>query len=620
MSEDGRRLDPTAPWERPWAVSPAPVPPPALPPLPRRMLHDDGGGQIRVSDLLRRIGHRPGTSASHGGPAAAESPSGDGPAQPTLGADRGQWESDTVVMGVIAPGAATPAPDAAALTRLQTKKSRRQRRVTIAGKATVGVIAVLVFGVTGSAWAGLRYVESNTRTVPSLDQGSTAIQQPEQQLGDENFLLVGSDTRAGTSGDLGAGTTNQVAGARSDTLIVAHIPADRSRVVLVSFPRDLQVDLPSCTRWDNATASYTTEVLAPQQGVKINEAYFSGGPRCATKIVQQLSGLNINHFLGIDFAGFEAMVNAVGGVQVCTDAPLEDTVLGTILPTAGTKTIDGAQALNYVRARHVIGDPTSDYGRIQRQQRFLSSLLRASLRQETLLNVGKLKSLVDAVTSSTFGENVGVKSLLSLAQSLQRLDAGRVTFVTAPTTGTANSIGNEVLLTTENAALFQAIREGRPLPGETPAPPSATPTPTTTPPAANLVALSPGTVQFNITNAAGMSGLAARTAMSLSRYGFTAAVTDSAPVVQAGAVVRYAAADLAAAQTLASAVPGATLQLSTDQANRVDLVLGSAYTGVTAPPIPAGTPLPRVAAGPASSPTPLPGDLAVVNGGDVTCR
>jgi len=618
VSEDGRRLDPTAPWERPWAVSPSPVPPPRLPPLPRRTLHDDDGGQISVSDLLRRIGHRPGTRRSHGGPAAAESPRGDGPAQPTSGADRGQSESDTVVMAVSTPGAGTPAPDAAALTRLQTKKSRRQRRVNIAGKATVGLIAVLVFGVTGSAWAGLRYVESNTRTVPSLDQGSTAIQQPEQQLGDENFLLVGSDTRAGTSGDLGAGTTNQVAGARSDTLIVAHIPADRSRVVLVSFPRDLQVDLPSCTRWDNATASYTTEVLAPQQGVKINEAYFSGGPRCATKIVQQLSGLNINHFLGIDFAGFEAMVNAVGGVQVCTDAPLQDTVLGTILPTAGTQTIDGAQALNYVRARHVIGDPTSDYGRIQRQQRLLSSLLRASLRQDTLLNIGKLKSLVDAVTSSTFGENVGVKPLLSLAQSLQRLDAGRVSFVTAPTTGTANSIGNEVLLTTENAALFQAIREGRPLPGETPAPTSATPT--TTPPAANLVALSPGAVQFNISNAAGMSGLAARTALALSRYGFTAAVSDNAPVVQAGAVVRYAAADLAAAQTLASAVPGATLQLSTGLADRVDLVLGSAYTGVTAPPTPAGTPLPPVAAAPASSPTPLPGDLAVVNGGDVTCR
>lgn len=399
-------------------------------------------------------------------------------------ATSGATTQDPVTDGGTPSTGATPVR-----TRLQDKKTRRQRRAARVGRVTVALVAVLVFFLTGAAWAGLRYVD--IPRVQALDPNSSAIQQADQQRGDENFLLIGSDTRAGSNGEIGAGTVSEAAGARSDTTMIAHIPADRSRVVIVSFPRDLDVNLPECRRWNNDTATYPGEQLPAVEGVKLNEAYFEGGPQCITKVVQQLSGLSINHFLGIDFTGFQSMVDALGGVEVCTERPLDDAKLGLILPVAGTQTINGQQALNYVRARYVDGDPTSDYGRIQRQQRLLSSLLRASLSQDTLLDFGKLRSLVDAVTASTFGDNVGVDQLLTLAQSLEGIDAGRVTFVTAPTTGEANSAGNEVLRQDENSALFRAIREGTPLPGEAAGPTPAatdTPAPTTTPEGSPLTA------------------------------------------------------------------------------------------------------------------------------------
>src|SRR6185436_6473381 len=128
---------------------------------------------------------------------------------------------------------------------------------------------------------------------------------------------------------------------------------------------------------------YTGKTQPAAPNVKINTAYLVGGPKCVTKMVQQLTGVNINHFVGIDFNGFKEMVDAVEGVQVCVERPLKDTVLGPVVTQAGKSvTLTGNQALNFVRARHVIGDLTSDYGRIKRQQRFLSALLRKAMSNQ----------------------------------------------------------------------------------------------------------------------------------------------------------------------------------------------------------------------------------------------
>ena len=215
---------------------------------------------------------------------------------------------------------------------------------------------------------------------------------PAAQAGDQNFLVVGSDTRVGAAPDEDVGDSSRRAGRalghrhgrpRAGRPVPDHRrlvpPRPRDRPALV---RALGLGLrrPTPARRSTATAR-----------VKLNTAYQVGGPRCVTKVVQELSGLAVNHFLGVDFSGFKDMVDAVDGVPVCLEKPLRDSVLGTVVDRAGTSVLTGDQALNFVRARHVVGDPTSDYGRIHRQQVFLSALLRQTLSAGTLLDLGRLR-------------------------------------------------------------------------------------------------------------------------------------------------------------------------------------------------------------------------------------
>jgi hypothetical protein len=183
------------------------------------------------------------------------------------------------------PEAQPAAEDAPAEeTRLQRKKSRRRNRTSFFGKILAGVVALLVFAATGVAWGFKTWVDSSQRQVDALDQNSAAILDRSAQYGDENFLLVGSDTRDGAAAEDGVGDASVVGGARSDTVMVAHIPADRKRVVVVSFPRDLEVKRPACEGWDAKSGNYTGKQQAAADNVKINTAYAVGGPKCVTKM------------------------------------------------------------------------------------------------------------------------------------------------------------------------------------------------------------------------------------------------------------------------------------------------------------------------------------------------
>jgi LCP family protein required for cell wall assembly len=343
-----------------------------------------------------------------------------------------------------------------------------QHRARRTGKVLVAAVAILVFLITAAGWTTTRWLDGQLREVPALDPHSAAITDAPAQRGDENILLVGSDSRVGAQEEDSAGDAGLVEGARSDTVMVAHLPADRSRAVIVSFPRDLQIQRPQCAVWDPISGTYTGRMDAGASVAKLNTAYQVGGPLCVTKVVQHLSGLAVTRFLGVDFHGFKSMVDAVGGVRICVEQPLKDARLGTIIPRRGYTTISGSTALNYVRARHVAGDPTSDYGRIIRQQHFLSALLRQVLSPGVLLNPTTLRALITAVAANTVGENVDTSVLLTMAQSAKGLDPANVTFVTVPTTGLANEYGNEELRAGDTAALFRAIIDGTPLPGEQP--------------------------------------------------------------------------------------------------------------------------------------------------------
>ncbi|MGH3932052.1 MAG: LCP family protein, partial [Pseudonocardiaceae bacterium] len=309
-------------------------------------------------------------------------------------------------------------------------------------------------------WTTTRWLDTQLRDVLALDPHSGAITDAEAQRGDENILLVGSDSRAGAQRGDQVGDATVVRGARSDTVMIAHVPADQSRIVIVSFPRDLQIRRPPCLRWDSASGSYTRPQDAGANVAKLNSAYEVGGPLCLTRVVQRLSGLAVTRFVAVDFQGFKGVVDSMGGVGICVERPLKDNTLGTIIPQTGYRTISGNTALDYVRARHVVGDPTGDYGRIARQQRFLSALLRELLSPGVLLNPVRLHSVIDAVAANTLGENIDTSALLNLGRSLDGLDPADVTFVTAPTTGRANEYGNEELRGKDTAALFRAIIDG----------------------------------------------------------------------------------------------------------------------------------------------------------------
>ncbi|MFJ1766266.1 LCP family protein [Amycolatopsis sp. NPDC088138] len=373
----------------------------------------------------------------------------------------------------------TDAAELAAQTRLQEKKQHKHERAGRFGRIAAAVVAALVFLGVGGAWGAQTYFDAKFTQISALDENSSDIQDAAAQANDENFLMVGSDTRDGAGAEEGVGTADSTPGARSDTVMVAHIPADRKRVVVTSFPRDLEIDRPDCQRWDPAQNKNTDEKVPGQKIAKLNTAYAVGGPSCVTKVIQQLTGLRINHFVGIDFNGFKEMVDAVHGVTIHNEIPIDDSVLGKVLLETGDVSISGDQALNFVRARHVKGDPTSDYGRIKRQQEFIGALLKKVMSSDVVLDPGKLSDFITAFAKATFGDNLGVKQMMTLAQSMKGLDPSKISFLTVPTVGIANSRGNEVLVRSKTKALFDALRNNTALPDpNAPVPQSEQPAPT----------------------------------------------------------------------------------------------------------------------------------------------
>ncbi len=493
----------------------------------------------------------------------------------------------------------------------RAKKKRRWRKGKNTGKAFVVFFAGLIFLSTALAWGFKSYIDNSAQQVAAL----AAIKDANAQLGDENFLLVGSDTRAGATAADGVGDEKEVEGARSDTVMIAHVPKNRERVVVVSFPRDLEVTRPACEGWNAKTGDYTGDQHPEAKRVKLNTAYMVGGPMCVTKLIQNLSGLAINHFVGIDFHGFKDMVDAVAGVEVCVERPMKDDVLGTVVPEAGRNVkLTGDQALNFVRARHVQGDPTSDYGRIMRQQRFLSSLLRKAMSTEVLLSPGKLTKFVDAFAKATFGDNIGVEQLFTLGQSMQGVEAGRVTFITVPTVGTENERHNEDLRVDDSNALFEAIRQDVPLPGEAPKQDDASQKTQAKAPRNGFVqtqdqgsTVDPKSIKLQVLNGGNQEGGIARTtADDLADLGFQIMRVDTSPEPTDKTIIKYSKSREAQAQAVKAAVPSATLVEDPSVAGAIILVIGPEFNGDVQSPG-------------GGAPAEVPDNLSTVNGGDVSC-
>ncbi|GAA3720628.1 LCP family protein [Gordonia hankookensis] len=513
-------------------------------------------------------------------------------------------------------------------------KNRRRdltRNVTVTGRVMVAVACVMALVGTGFVWGYLQSWDGNWKTINAVNPDDSNIRKKDAQYGDENYLIVGTDTRTGQNGKVGAGTTADAEGARSDTVILVNVPANRSRVVAVSFPRDLQVDRPECQQWDNSAGTYGDPIPA-ETGVKLNSLYADGGPKCLVQAITQMSGLNINHFIAMDFYGFEKVVKSVGGVQVCSTSPLYDYELGQIIRKPGSQKLTGRRALNYVRARNIASEGTGDYGRIKRQQLFMSSLLRSTLSGNVLSNPNKLNGIVNTFIQYSFVDGVDTKSLLNLAESMQGIEAGRVTFLTIPTSGTTtDGLNNEIPRTEAINAIFNSIIDDDPLPGEkakkkaassaskSPSSSAAAPSSEAAPTKLSATAQSPGNVGVRVLNGTDRSGVASEVSDQLVSEGFDVRGVADASENRDETVIRYGAGEQDSAATLAKMFPGASIQQDPNVKSGVEVILGSNFDGSLDSTPATGSTISAQQLPALSASSGLPNDLAVTNAGDTTC-
>lgn len=502
---------------------------------------------------------RPGPGRSHPvGPASG--PRGNPPSGSIAGAGSGDrygdlygWSDDRAAELPPGPpvGPRPPGPGGPGGPGRPGGRRTSRQRVALFAKIVAGIVSVAVLVSSGFLYFLYRDFNGKVSRVNAI--GKSTVADVDGQ--DENILLVGSDDRStATPAELKAlGTQNDPA-KNTDTMILVHVPADGRKATAVSFPRDSYVNIPGFGKG------------------KLNAAYADGtygsggkadpdrGRRLLVQTISELSGIRIDHYVEVDLLGFYRITKAIGGVEVCLNKPAKDSFSGINLP-AGKQTIEGTQALAFVRQRH--GLPNGDLDRIARQQYFLSAVFRKMKSAGVIGNPLKLKRLLDAIGTSLKMDS-GLDPL-QLARQVRGLVGGNIQFKTVPNKGSANVDGKSVVLldTAALPAFFTSVigNSG----GSKAAPVKTVPR---------------GQVSVQVFNGSGRKGLATLTATQLRSAGFTVTSTGNADRnTYQQTEIRYAASNLAQANTLAAAIPGAQLREQAS-ANGVQLVLGADFAGV----------------------------------------
>jgi len=331
----------------------------------------------------------------------------------------------------------------------------------------LAVTSVVVFGAAG----GAAFASRLTNNVDGLDIDDLVVAAPEATSAPDpadahagqavNVLVLGSDQRDGVNAEIGGDEK----GMRSDTTVLVHVSADRTRVEMVSIPRDSLVDIPACTLTNGKTTK-------PQSNAIFNSAFAMGwdnggdlesAAACTVSTVQANTGITINNVVVVDFAGFQNMINAIGGVPMCIVEDVSDDYTGLNL-TAGQQTLDGTTALQYARARHGTTFDGSDTMRAGRQQQLIANVANEVLSKNLLTDGAQLVQFLSAATQSVT-TNLGVSDLTGLAFSLRGIDRANITLMTVPW-APARSDRNRVEWTSEADALWANIAADVPMLGE----------------------------------------------------------------------------------------------------------------------------------------------------------
>ncbi|MFF8285545.1 LCP family protein [Streptomyces albus] len=442
--------------------------------------------------------------------------------------------------------------------RAARRRQARRGKARIAGTTALALLVLLTAGV---GWLYFHF----SGNIDTFGADGLSKDRPQASAGGQNVLVIGSDARTGGNDRLGGGRKDDVG--RSDTAFLLHVYDDSKHAVAVSFPRDTLVDIPPCKLPDGSWTATRHEAM-------FNAAFSVGGtaqgnPACTQNTVEKLTGLRVDHTVVVDFKGFSAMTEAVGGVPVCVP---KDLYQGDLNPNRGSRgkrifregeqTVSGQRALDYVRIRHGIGDG-SDIGRIKRQQAFVGSLIKKI--KEKGFSPTTLLPLADAATESmTVDEELGTpKKMVDFAMSLKDIDLENTRFVTVPW----RYQGSRVAVVHPDAdELWADLKADRTLDKDAESP---SPKPSVKP-------VSGKGVEVTVYNGTTTAGLAASAANMLRSHHYTVAGSGNAATQQhTSTVVTHGPGEASRAKDLAALFPGATVEGSDSPG--LSVTLGADY-------------------------------------------
>ena len=455
------------------------------------------------------------------------------------------------------------------MTRIAAGRKARQRRLVLTVSAAMSVVVLFV---AGTAWGFTSYINDTIGRVNAGTAGTPAS-------GPLNVLLAGVDQRSGLTRhqELALHVGNDVS-SNSDTMMLIHVSGDRSRVTVISIPRDSWVNIPG-------------------HGFnKINAAYGLGGPKLVVQTVEANTGLTINDFVQVNFLGFVKVIDALGGVNICLPFAVDDPYSGLHL-AKGQHHVSGITALEYARDRHSFA--TSDLARIQDQQHLLSSMLTEAISSGTLANPVKLDRFLHAALAAIKvdqGLNVA-----ALADQMRGVSPSDVRFMTVPLSNYNYQTPSGELAVLwdakESQALFNELKNDQPA---------------TKPPARHARTARPklrrSQVPVQVWNGTLIGGLSASTGTDLSQLGFPVKSGLTWPVHDISqTVIEYPPGDVAGARLVRKVMPGASLKQVKGLA-KVRVLLGangySVTTTTTTPSPAASTGVPSATAAQDACPDP----------------
>jgi LCP family protein required for cell wall assembly len=370
-------------------------------------------------------------------------------------------------------------------------------------------------------------------------------------------------------------------------MMLIHISSKHDKVTVVSLPRDSLVTIPAHRSNGSEGAKGTS--VGDRQG-KLNWAYMYGGAPLTVQTVERATGVHVDHYVEVNFLGFLKVVDALGGVTVCTEQAINDPKSGLRLP-AGKSNVDGPTALAYSRARYTLTGG-SDLGRIDRQQQFMSAVIHKALSSP-----GHFPSVLNASLDAIRADKgLSKNTLTSLAMQMKGMSTDSIAFATVPLSNSNYMVtmGGQRQSTVlwndrDSGKLFSEIEGDKPIIDQSKPTPSATPTAKP-----GGLTVPPSQITVHVVNGVGTVGLAAKAARDLHKVGFTSTVVPGARPGATTTIIQYGPGRVDSARTLKAAIPGAKLKQVSSLGTRLQVIVGTQWSTLKQV---------KVAAAPSTSPS-----------------